>query len=80
MLGWAVAIAIGMLVVYGLYPYNSPNEGWYKPMDTDLGAFYESCHRFAWGLALAWVILACVTGYGGKCHQRINLQSINPKA
>ncbi len=72
---------MGMLVVYGLYPYNSPDDDYFKDMDTDLGAFYESCHRFAWSLALAWVVLACVTGYGGKyIHNRVKYyQEINKK-
>ena len=66
MLGWVLAIVVGMSIVYGLYPYYNPSEGFFKEMNPDVAALYESTHRFAWSLAVAWVVFACVTGYGGR--------------
>lgn len=61
-LGWCTSIAMGMSVVYGLYYYNH-NPGTVMPK---AGAImYISCARTAWGLALAWLTIACATGYGG---------------
>lgn len=31
-------------------------------------AFYLGFHRLGWSLGLAWIIFACVTGYGGKYY------------
>lgn len=30
------------------------------------GAFYLGFHRLGWSLGLAWIIFACITGYGGN--------------
>ncbi len=59
--GWCVAIVINMTVVYGLYEYSNG-----KPMSTDVNILYISVSRFAWSVGLAWVTLACITGYGGE--------------
>lgn len=61
MLGWAVATAIGLAVVYGLYD-DINNER----LSTEVAAFYNSVHRTAWGICVSWVIFTCATGNGGK--------------
>ena len=59
--GWSTAIAINFNVLYGLYSYrHDPNT-----MDLNLAAFYIGTSRFAWSLGIAWVTVACITGYGG---------------
>ncbi|XP_078687293.1 nose resistant to fluoxetine protein 6-like [Branchiostoma floridae x Branchiostoma belcheri] len=59
-LGWAVATATALAVLYGLY-------GTYHGtvMNNSENAFYLTVHRTAWGIALGWVVLACFYGYGG---------------
>ncbi len=66
LIGWLVAAVTGMIVVYGLYGYYNPSEGFMKEMNPDTAAFYEATHRFGWSLALAWVVFACATGHGGS--------------
>lgn len=62
LLGWCIATAIGMAVIYGLFYYHS-HPGSIMPRGPTL--FYVSCARTAWALALAWVVVACATGNGG---------------
>ncbi|XP_052271263.1 nose resistant to fluoxetine protein 6-like [Dreissena polymorpha] len=61
-LGWALSIAMGMSVIYGLYYYNS-HPG--TVMGKTGTLFYLSCARTTWAVALAWLVIACATGHGG---------------
>lgn len=57
--GWVIATTVGMSVVYGL-------QGLYHGHFTLAESIvYESLSRFAWGVALAWVVFACKEGFGG---------------
>ncbi|XP_041468383.1 nose resistant to fluoxetine protein 6-like [Lytechinus variegatus] len=59
-IGWAVATATGLAVVYGLYgEFNG------RPLSTAENAIYMAFGHFAWAIALSWVIFACHYGYGG---------------
>ncbi|KAL4237446.1 hypothetical protein ACF0H5_002163 [Mactra antiquata] len=62
LLGWCCAIATGLAVVYGQYYYNHNPPA---KMTTTASVFYISLCRTAWGLCLAWIVLACVSGNGG---------------
>ena len=59
---WCVAVALALAVVYG--PYKS-----IKPPGVPFTKFenimYGTFSRFAWGLALAWVVYASHRGFGG---------------
>nr|XP_054759834.1 uncharacterized protein LOC129265960 [Lytechinus pictus] len=60
-IGWAIAIATGLAVVYGLYgEFNG------HPLSTAENAIYMAFAHFAWAIALSWVIFACHYGYGGE--------------
>ncbi|XP_021358198.1 nose resistant to fluoxetine protein 6-like [Mizuhopecten yessoensis] len=69
MIGWSLAIVMGMLPVYGLYHYYH-----YEIEDANLAlsAFYISCSRLSWSLAIAWVIYVCATGYGGPVNKLLS--------
>jgi hypothetical protein len=60
MLGWALATAAALLVLYGLYDSDGNDN-----LSGDVAALYNATSRTAWGMAVAWVIFACATGYGG---------------
>ncbi|XP_070536861.1 nose resistant to fluoxetine protein 6-like [Ptychodera flava] len=53
-LGWILAVSTALAVVYGLY--RSDNN--YK-FSTAENVIYASLSRFAWSLAVAWVVFAC---------------------
>ncbi|XP_063845290.1 nose resistant to fluoxetine protein 6-like isoform X2 [Scylla paramamosain] len=61
--GWTVASLTGLLVVYGMYSYNSILHP--VPYEVMTQIVYGGGHRLAWGAVLAWLVLACHNGYGG---------------
>ncbi|XP_064649593.1 nose resistant to fluoxetine protein 6-like [Lineus longissimus] len=64
-IGWILSIALGLSLVYGLY-YDEKHQ---IPIGYDLQALYVALSRFVWGLAVAWVIFACVHGMGGPINK-----------
>ncbi|XP_071532607.1 nose resistant to fluoxetine protein 6-like isoform X2 [Panulirus ornatus] len=61
--GWTVAVSTGLLVVFGMWSYNTfPAKVDYDVMTQ---VVYAGLHRAAWAAALAWVVYACHNGYGG---------------
>jgi len=64
---WVFSIGIGLAIIYGVYPYS--DQSVVDQLDPiSVKAFdmsYGPLHRFAWSIAVAWVILACICGYGG---------------
>ena len=61
LVGWLVFTVIALSILYGLY-----GEAHDHHVGEATAAVYTSLHRTAWALCVAWVIVACVTGYGGK--------------
>ena len=63
--GWIVSSVVGLAVLYGVYEYNqlSPNA---KDMSLVTSVFYGMFQRATWSACLAWLIIACHWGYGGK--------------
>ena len=61
-LGWVTAFIINFLLVYACYPSYSKGEAW----SVNLAAFYNAVSRPVWCMGLAWVTIACVSGYGGE--------------
>ncbi|KAL9976510.1 hypothetical protein ACROYT_G013819 [Oculina patagonica] len=66
LVGWCVAIALALSVVYG--PYKSIKQP-RVPFTKFENIMYGTFSRFAWGLALAWVVYACHRGFGGLVNR-----------
>lgn len=64
---WCVCIASALAVVYGLYYYNHQEP---KPaeMTPVASGFYISLSRTVWAMCLSWVVIACMSGYGGPIN------------
>ena len=65
-LGWILASALGLSLVYGVYKAD-------LALTSPLGKLHTSLSRPAWALALCWVTLACVAGYGGPVDWVLSL-------
>ncbi|XP_012944913.2 O-acyltransferase like protein-like [Aplysia californica] len=61
-IGWAVAVATGLAVVYGIHGDITAKD----PSSTEVAALYNALARSAWAVAVSWVIIACTSGYGGE--------------
>ncbi|XP_066939051.1 nose resistant to fluoxetine protein 6-like [Macrobrachium rosenbergii] len=75
-LGWLIATATGLAVIFGMYDYNQI--GKYPGYNWADSIFYASLHRLAWGLALVWVVFACHYGYGGYVNSFLSHPSWQP--
>ncbi len=66
MSGWVLATSTAMAVVYGAdveRPF-AIDRSVYTSEAKDIT--YGGLHRLAWALSLAWLVWACVKGYGGE--------------
>lgn len=55
-IGWLLSTACLLSLLYGLYE---------TELSPVTGAAYSSLSHSAWALSLAWIVVACSTGYGG---------------
>ncbi|KAK3102399.1 hypothetical protein FSP39_011136 [Pinctada imbricata] len=67
--GWCLAIAFGLGLVYCTY---SENKKGGEPWSRDFRAAYESLGRPLWAACVAWVVFACHHGYGGKNNKMLS--------
>lgn len=67
--GWVIALLNLFLLVFGLY-------------QTELSKFtaaaYSSLSHSSWALSLAWITIACSTGYGGYINSLLSAPCIYP--
>jgi len=67
-IGWLTATGVALSLIYGLYGVTSEQE-----MTTvQVAAFYNAVSRPLWGVCVAWVIIACTSGYGGPVTVFLN--------
>ncbi|KAJ7375645.1 hypothetical protein OS493_039888, partial [Desmophyllum pertusum] len=64
MAGWCVAIVLALATLYN-GQYKVIREHNPQPFSRAENIIYGTLSRFAWSLALAWVIFACHRGRGG---------------
>lgn len=62
--GWTAATLTGLLVVYGMWSYNTYQPTSHYDVMTQLA--YGGLSRIAWAGALSWVVFTCHYGYGGE--------------
>ncbi|PSN50317.1 hypothetical protein C0J52_10111 [Blattella germanica] len=70
MSGWFLSLLCLFSLVYGLA---------HVQLGIVTSALYVSLGHTAWGLSLAWIIVACCTGYGGEFSEW-HTNSHNPKS
>ncbi|KAJ7365133.1 hypothetical protein OS493_007782 [Desmophyllum pertusum] len=66
LVGWFLAIGLGVSSVYGVYTFYKKDG---RPFNLAENVIYGTFSRFVWGLALAWVIYACNKGYGSLVNK-----------
>nr|XP_050859861.1 O-acyltransferase like protein isoform X1 [Vespula vulgaris] len=68
-IGWLLSSACLLSLLYGLY------EAELAPVTA---AAYSSLSHSAWALGLAWIIIACSTGYGGYINKILSAPVLYP--
>ena len=79
-LGWILAAAVGLLVVFGLKDIrktSAPEAPSYTMLEAVL---YEGFAKTGWSLSLAWVAFACSKGYGGLVDKFLSWGLFQPFA
>ncbi len=64
--GWALATATDMAVLYGADIPSAVVLDVSQHTSEAKDITYGGLHRLAWALSLAWLVWACVKGYGGE--------------
>ncbi|XP_069696029.1 nose resistant to fluoxetine protein 6-like [Periplaneta americana] len=67
--GWALSLLCLFSLVYGLL---------HVQLGTITSAVYVALGHTAWGLSLAWIIVACCTGYGGVINNLLSFRALYP--
>ncbi|XP_043199778.1 nose resistant to fluoxetine protein 6-like [Amphibalanus amphitrite] len=61
--GWTVSALTACCIVYGMYEYTTVPA--LAVPSRSVAIIYGSMNRPVWAMCLAWVVIACVHGYGG---------------
>ena len=74
--GWVLATAVGLAVVYGLVPYLDEKQ--VPEINSFSRVSYGSFNRLAWSIAVGWLIFSCVHGYGGPVNKFLSWRAFTP--
>jgi len=74
-IGWILCAICGILLIYGYY-FHNPKFSALEPQS--LTAFYLCMQRPAWAFCLAWIVVACSSGYGGLITRFLNWSAFRP--
>ena len=69
--GWVLATAVGLAIIYGLTPYQDARK--VPEISPLLKMTYGPLHRTAWSMVIGWIIFACSRGYGGKKKKQLTV-------
>lgn len=69
MIGWFSAAFCLLWIVYGLYNVQ---------LSPFAAAAFSSLSHTAWALSLAWIVVACSSGYGGYVNKLLSLPLLYP--
>jgi len=67
--GWTLSVSLLMFLVYGLYE---------QELHPVTAAAYSSFSHTLWALGLAWIVVACSTGYGGFVNKVLSATVLYP--
>jgi len=73
-IGWILAAANAIAIVYGLYPISVSGDY----LSNSVAALYNSTSRPMWCVSLAWVVIACVEGFGGYVDDILSWKGFIP--
>lgn len=68
-IGWFLSTLCLLVLIYGLYN---------RELSLITAAAYSSLSHSAWAVALAWITIACSTGYGGYVNKLLSAECIYP--
>ncbi|CAL1300170.1 unnamed protein product [Larinioides sclopetarius] len=71
--GWIVAFAAGLTVLYGVHDWNQGNVP-----GIVVSTLYMCTSKLIWSLALAWVTVTCMTGNGGIVKTILSWEAFVP--
>ena len=54
----------------GIDDFFDPGFADVEPLSLAENAIYGAFHRFAWSVAIGWVVFACCRGYGGRSYNK----------
>ncbi|CAH2100104.1 unnamed protein product [Euphydryas editha] len=69
MIGWPTSLVIIGTLIFGMV------NGYFEVWPT---AFYVSIGHTGWGIALAWITIACCCGYGGLVNSALSYRGLLP--
>lgn len=67
--GWIVSLGTIVAIIFGQYNIQQFN----STENLVASAFYDSCSRVTWCIALSWIIFACSKGFGGIVNWFLSL-------
>ncbi len=74
LLFWIISTVSCCSVLYGI-------QNWFDPeyeIPKAAGLMYAGLSRLAWGLSIAWIMFACVKGYGGLINDFLSWKVFMP--
>ncbi|KAK7497006.1 hypothetical protein BaRGS_00011742 [Batillaria attramentaria] len=75
-IGWLAATGMALGSLFGLYDASKITDR--VPLEVWESALWNAVGRTAWGISIAWVIIACHAGYGGFVNTILSWSALVP--